>query len=148
MHGCIKDDSGELLKHALKKKSAAFLSGAFLMELSPYISLSPIPHRVCLLIFVCFLMNANTTNNTLAYTYCADELVNTILCHTVHMCEMLLKVYVWELNLAQRALDSLRVERGKKSEKWASVSGILQETAGSFNLEQHLLGQLLHFIFM
>lgn len=41
--GCIKDDSGELLKHALKKKSAAFLSGAFLMELSPYISLWPHP---------------------------------------------------------------------------------------------------------
>lgn len=58
-------------------------------------------------------MNANN-KSTLAYTYGADELVYTVLCNTVHMCEMLLKVNEWEFNLAQRALDSLRETRGEK----------------------------------
>lgn len=129
MHGCIKDDSGELLKHALKK-SAAFLSGAFLMELSPYISLFPIPHRIafpCALspsFFFFLLLPDKHNKHTFAYTYCADELVNTILCHTVHMCEMLLKVDAWEFNLAQRALDSLR-DAGSKEGKRETVNTVM-----------------------
>ncbi len=115
MHGCIKDDSGELLKHALKK-SAAFLSGAFLMELSPYISLSPSPFAVPSH-FLLLPDECKYNKYTLAYTYCADELVYTVLCHTVHMREMLLKVCVWEFNLAQRALDSLKEMRKKNNSK-------------------------------
>lgn len=88
------------------------------MELSPYISLFPIPHRFA---FSFFWRPDERKHNkyTLAYTYCADELVYTVLCHTVHMCEMLLKVYAREFNLAQRALDSLKEWREKKgSERW------------------------------
>lgn len=60
----------------------------------------------------------NTNKFTLSYTYCTDELVYTVLRHTVHICEMLLNLDVWEFILAQRALDSLnRVERNV-SEKW------------------------------
>lgn len=84
------------------------------MELSPYISLFPHPPTLCLLIFFCFLTKRKYNKYTLAYTYCADELVYTVLRHTVHMREMLLKVYVWDFNLAQRALDSLKERRGKK----------------------------------
>lgn len=82
------------------------------MELSPYISLCPIPHRFA------FSPGLSLTNehktqqtHTLGYTYCADEPLHTVLRHTVHMCEMLLQVYAREFNLAQRALDSLRVGR-------------------------------------
>lgn len=78
------------------------------MELSPYILLSPIPH--CFLVFFCFLTKHKYNKQTLAYTYCADELVYTVLCHIVHVREMLPKVCVLEFNLAQRALDSL-IER-------------------------------------
>lgn len=82
------------------------------MELSPYIS--PSPH--CLAFFPFFFFSFDDckhNKSTLSYTYSADELVYTVLCNIVHMCEMLLKVNEWEFNLAQRALDSLR-QRGKK----------------------------------
>lgn len=71
-------------------------------------------------------MNANN-KSTLAYTYGADELVYTVLCNTVHMCEMLLKVNEWEFNLAQRALDSLRETRG---EKWLMVNKVSIQSSG------------------
>lgn len=91
------------------------------MELSPYISLSPIPH--CFAFSLFFSDKCKYNKNTLAYTYCADELVHTVLRHTVHMCEMLSKVCVWEFNLAQRALDSLREERKEEErEKWKKPS--------------------------
>jgi len=88
------------------------------MELSPYISLSPFPHRFAFSFsFASYKRKYN--KYTLAYTYCADELVYTVLCHTVHMREMLSKVCVLEFNLAQRALDSLEESRKKKSvNKW------------------------------
>lgn len=83
------------------------------MELSPYISLSPIPH--CLPSHFLSLPDERKYNKyTLAYTYGADELVYTVLRHTVHMCEMLLKMYVREFNLAQRALDSLKMRKEVK----------------------------------
>lgn len=70
-------------------------------------------------------MNANN-KSTLAYTYGADELVYTILCNTVHMCEMLLKVNEWDFDLAQRALDSLREKRGKK---WLTLNNVSVQSA-------------------
>lgn len=95
------------------------------MELSPYISLSPIPH--CFAFSPLFLlMNANN-KSTHAYTYGADELVYTVLCNTVHMCEMLLKVNEWDFDLAQRALDSLREKRGKK---WLMLNKVSVQSAG------------------
>lgn len=138
MHGCIKDDSGELLKHALKK-SVAFLSGAFLMELSPYISLCPIPHRLPSH-FLLLPDKRKYSKYTVACTYCADELVYTVLRHTVHMCEVLSKLGVWEFNLAQRALDSLKESKGK-GEKYRrersvnlKVAQITQGNARASNL--------------
>lgn len=83
MHGCIKDDSEELLKHALK--NAAFLSGAFLMELSPYISLFPHPPSLCLFILFYFLKNINTTNTQL-HTLTALMSLSTQSCATLCTC--------------------------------------------------------------
>lgn len=94
------------------------------MELSPYISLSPIPHCLAFIpLFFLFFFLLTRTNNksTLASTYGADELVHTVLCNAVHMREMLLKVNEGELHLAQRALDSLRGERGKT---WQMVNKV------------------------
>lgn len=78
------------------------------MELSPYISPSPI--ALPPLLFFSF-DDCKHNKSTLSYTYSADELVYTVLCNTVHMSEMLLKVNEWEFNLAQRALDSLQERR-------------------------------------
>lgn len=56
-------------------------------------------------------------------TYYADELFYTVLCNTVHMCEMLSKVYVWDFNLAQRALDSLKERRKNRRNETRAKNG-------------------------
>lgn len=110
MHGCIKDDSGELLKHALKKRCLSLwclLNGIVSLHFT-------LPHPPSLRPLISFSPRDERKYNkyTVAYTYGADELVYTVLCHAVHMCEMLLKVYVREFSLAQRALDSLKTLGG------------------------------------
>lgn len=58
--------------------------------------------------FFCVPKRAYSKTHTA--TYNADELVDTVLRHTVHMREVLSEVDVRDFDLAQRALDSLKEE--------------------------------------
>lgn len=82
-HRCIKDDSEELLKHALKKCCLSLwclLNGIVSLQFT-----LAHPPLLCLLIFFYFLTNANTTNTRL-HTLTALMSLSTQSCATLCTC--------------------------------------------------------------